>query len=45
MTKAIVRIATPLGMSVHDGIIAGKNGHTSLKGLKLIQLSPAFTIY
>ena len=36
MTKAIVQIATPLGISVHDHIIVGKNGHTSLKGLKLI---------
>jgi len=30
---------------VHDHIIAGKNGHASLKGKRLIQLSPAFTIY
>jgi DNA repair protein RadC len=36
MTKAIVQIATPLGISVHDHIIVGKNGHSSLKGLKLI---------
>jgi DNA repair protein RadC len=36
MTKAIVQIATPLGISVHDHIIAGKNGHASSKGLKLI---------
>ena len=36
MTKAIVQIATPLGISVHDHIIVGKNGHASLKGLKLI---------
>src|SRR5438094_5977507 len=42
MTKAIVQIVTPLGISVHDHIIVGKNGHTSLKGLKLIWLSPAF---
>ena len=34
--KAIVQIATPLGISVHDHIIVGKNGHASLKGLKLI---------
>jgi DNA repair protein RadC len=25
-----------LGISVHDHIIVGKNGHASLKGLKLI---------
>ena len=36
MTNAIVQIATPLGISVHDHIIVGKNGHASLKGLKLI---------
>ena len=36
MTKAIVQIATPLGISVHDHIIVGKNGHASLKGMKLI---------
>ena len=36
MTKAIVQIATPLGISAHDHIIIGKNGHASFKGLKLI---------
>jgi DNA repair protein RadC len=36
MTKAIVDIAAPLGIVVHDHIIVGKNGHASLKGLKLI---------
>ena len=36
MTKAIVQIATPLGISVDDHIIVGKNGHTSFKGMKLI---------
>ena len=36
MTKAIVGIAGPLGISVHDHIIVGKNGHASLKGMKLI---------
>jgi quinol monooxygenase YgiN len=35
MTKAIVQIATELGISVHDHII-GKNGHPSSKGMKLI---------
>ena len=45
MTRAVVQIATPLGISVHDHIIVGRNGHASLKGMKLIQLSPAFTIY
>jgi DNA repair protein RadC len=36
MTKAIIDIATPLGISVHDHIIVGKRGHASLKGMKLI---------
>jgi DNA repair protein RadC len=36
MTRAIIDIATPLGISVHDHIIVGRNGHASLKGLKLI---------
>ncbi len=36
MTQAIVDIAKPLGISVHDHIIVGKDGHASLKGLKLI---------
>ena len=36
MTQAIVEIAKPLGISVHDHIIVGKDGHASLKGLKLI---------
>jgi DNA repair protein RadC len=36
MTKAIIDIAAPLGISVHDHIIVGKNGHASLKGMRLI---------
>jgi len=36
MTQAIVEVARPLGIEVHDHIIVGKNGHASLKGLKLI---------
>lgn len=36
MTKSIVSIASPLGISVHDHIIVGKNGHASLKGLRLM---------
>lgn len=36
MTKSIVAIANPLGISVHDHIIVGKNGHASLKGLRLM---------
>ena len=36
MTQAIVDIARPLGISVHDHLIVGKEGHASLKALKLI---------
>ncbi len=36
MTKAIIDIAGPLGIAVHDHIIVGKNGHASMKGMKLI---------
>ena len=36
MTKAIIVIAAPLGISVHDHIIVGKSGHASLKALRLI---------
>ena len=36
MTQSIVDIAKPLGISVHDHIIVGKEGHASFKGLKLI---------
>jgi DNA repair protein RadC len=36
MTQSIVEIAKPLGISVHDHIIVGKEGHASLKGLRLI---------
>jgi DNA repair protein RadC len=36
MTKEIVSAAQPLGISVHDHIIVGKDGHASLKALPLI---------
>jgi DNA repair protein RadC len=36
MTQAIVDVAKPLGIAVHDHIIVGKDGHASLKGLKLM---------
>jgi DNA repair protein RadC len=36
MTKQIADIAGSLGISVHDHIIVGKNGHASLKGLRLM---------
>jgi DNA repair protein RadC len=36
MTQAIIDVAKPLGIAVHDHIIVGKEGHASLKGMKLI---------
>jgi len=36
MTQSIIEVARPLGISVHDHIIVGKEGHASFKGLKLI---------
>jgi DNA repair protein RadC len=36
MTQQIIAVASPLGIAVHDHIIVGKEGHASLKGLKLI---------
>ncbi len=36
MTQTIVEVARPLGIAVHDHIIVGKEGHASLRGLKLI---------
>ena len=36
MTKTIIETAKPLGISVHDHIIIGKDGHVSFKGLRLI---------
>lgn len=36
MTKLIIDAAKPLGMSIHDHIIVGREGHASLKSLRLI---------
>lgn len=36
MTRRIVEVAAPLGIAVHDHVIVGKDGHASLRGLKLI---------
>src|SRR5215207_11473503 len=36
MTRDVVDIAKPLGIAVHDHIIVGREGHASLKGLRLI---------
>ncbi len=36
MTLEIMAIAKPLGVTVHDHIIVGRDGHASLKGMRLI---------
>jgi DNA repair protein RadC len=36
MTQQIIAVAGPLGISVHDHLIVGRDGHASLKGLRLI---------
>ncbi|MDX2290539.1 MAG: DNA repair protein RadC [Hyphomicrobiaceae bacterium] len=36
MTKLIMEAARPLGVNVHDHIIVGREGHASLKALRLI---------
>jgi DNA repair protein RadC len=36
MTKTIIEVAKPLGLTVHDHVIVGRAGHASLKGLGLI---------
>jgi DNA repair protein RadC len=36
MTQAIIEVARPLGIAVHDHLIVGKDGHASLKALKLM---------
>ena len=36
MTKHIVDAARPLGITVHDHVIVGRQGHASLKALRLM---------
>ena len=36
MTKQIIDAARPLGITVHDHIIVGRNGHASLRGMRVI---------
>ena len=36
MTLDIIAVAAPLGVTVHDHIIVGRQGHTSLRGQRLI---------
>ncbi|MHC2400247.1 hypothetical protein ACVMGC_004791 [Bradyrhizobium barranii subsp. barranii] len=36
MTKQIIETANPLGIAVHDHIVIGREGHASLRALKMI---------
>ena len=36
MTRQIVEAARPLGIAIHDHVIVGKQGHASLKAMKLL---------
>ena len=36
MTQKIVEVTKPLGITVHDHIIIGREGHSSLKGMRFI---------
>jgi DNA repair protein RadC len=36
MTKEVAKVAKTLGIQLYDHVIVGKDGHASLKGLKLI---------
>lgn len=36
MTKTIMDVLAPLGITVHDHVIVGRDGHVSLKGMQLI---------
>lgn len=36
MTKTVMDTAKPLGITLHDHIIVGKDGHVSMRGLQLI---------
>jgi DNA repair protein RadC len=36
MTLEIIAMASPLGVTIHDHLIVGRNGHASLRALRLI---------
>jgi DNA repair protein RadC len=36
MTRQIVEAARPLGITIHDHVIVGRQGHASFKGLRLL---------
>lgn len=37
MTREVMRVAAPLGIALHDHIIIGRNGHASMRGLRLLE--------
>lgn len=37
MTREVIRVAAPLGIVVHDHVIIGRNGHASMRGLRLLE--------
>ena len=36
MTRTVIEVAKPLGITIHDHIVVGRNGHASFRSLKLI---------
>lgn len=36
MTQDVIAIGAPLGVAIHDHLIVGRDGHVSMRGLKLI---------
>ena len=36
MTENIASLAKPMGISLHDHLIIGRNGHASFRAMKLI---------
>jgi DNA repair protein radc len=36
MTRKIIAIAAPLGIAVHDHLIIGRHGHTSMRGMGIL---------
>lgn len=35
MTETIAALAKPLGVRLHDHLVIGRNGHVSMRALKL----------
>jgi DNA repair protein RadC len=36
MTREIASLAKAMGVTLHDHVIVGRNGHASLRGMSLI---------